>query len=227
MATEAEIEAAARERYIRTHVRAGFTREKADQWWGQCSRAPGGWILQELDDARAALDAAAAVQSAGAATTKWNDEPDPGRDWYITIAEIAADIGCDPSKEAILSAIATMQEAHLKNHGALLKINDIRNSIIGAQTINWSEHIYPLVAALEQAGIEGMPYPEARKNVGTLLERNTALEAALRPFAEYADPRGNVPAHLQITSGSSIARRQLTMGHCYTARAALTGKEPR
>jgi len=42
-----------------------------------------------------------------------------------------------------------------KHAVALGKINDIRNSIIGCQTVNWSEHIYPLVAALEGAGIEG------------------------------------------------------------------------
>jgi hypothetical protein len=62
---------------------------------------------------------------------------------------------------------------------ALAKINDIRNSIIGCQAVNWSEHIYPLVAALEEAGIEGMEYPAARANVGTLLERAVSAEVAL------------------------------------------------
>jgi hypothetical protein len=60
--------------------------------------------------------------------------------------------------------------------GALTKINDIRNSIIGCQTVNWSEHIYPLVAALEEAGIEGAGYPASRANVGTMLERTLAAE---------------------------------------------------
>lgn len=59
---------------------------------------------------------------------------------------------------------------------ALAKINDIRNSIIGCQKINWSEHIYPLVAALNEAGIEGQSYPEAREYVGTMLERTLAAE---------------------------------------------------
>lgn len=67
-----------------------------------------------------------------------------------------------------------------KFHRALDKINEIRNSIIGAQTINWSEHIYPLVAALEEAGIEGMNYPEARKNFGTMLERTNKAEAEVK-----------------------------------------------
>jgi len=65
------------------------------------------------------------------------------------------------------------------------KVNDIRNSIIGCQKINWSEHIYPLVAALEEAGIEGAGYPEAREYVGTMLERTLAAEES----AEAAEAR--------------------------------------
>lgn len=41
---------------------------------------------------------------------------------------------------------------------------------------------------------------------------------ALRPFAEFADPRRVVPPGMPITQGSSMARRQLTMGDCYFAR---------
>lgn len=59
----------------------------------------------------------------------------------------------------------------------LEKINTIRNSIVGFQSINWSEHIYPLVAALDEAGIEGMDYPEAKQNFGTMLERTNKAEA--------------------------------------------------
>lgn len=69
---------------------------------------------------------------------------------------------------------------------ALRKINTIRNSIIGLQSLNWSEHVYPLVAALDEAGYEGMEYPEARKYFGTLLERAVKAEdelAALRTTA--------------------------------------------
>lgn len=70
---------------------------------------------------------------------------------------------------------------------ALGKINEIRNSIVGMQTLNWSEHIYPLVAALNEAGVKGMPYPEGREHFGTMLERTLAAEAergALKVDAE-------------------------------------------
>lgn len=60
---------------------------------------------------------------------------------------------------------------------ALTKISDIRDSIIGAQTFNWSEHAYPLVAALDAVGFKGKGYETSRANVGTLLERNVVLEA--------------------------------------------------
>ncbi len=64
----------------------------------------------------------------------------------------------------------------VKFEAAIEKINDIRNSIIGFQTMNWSEHIYPLVAALEEAGINGQGYPEARENFGTMLQRTVSAE---------------------------------------------------
>lgn len=66
---------------------------------------------------------------------------------------------------------------------ALNKINDIRNSIIGCQGFNFSEHAYPLVAALNEAGIHGLPYPEAKKNLGTLIERNEQLIEVLKTTA--------------------------------------------
>lgn len=45
---------------------------------------------------------------------------------------------------------------------ALTKINTIRNSIIARQSINWSMHIYPLVAALDEAGFGDEDYDVAR-----------------------------------------------------------------
>jgi hypothetical protein len=70
------------------------------------------------------------------------------------------------------------------------KINDIRNSIIGLsiiglQTVNWSEHIYPLVAALNEAGIEGTPYEDGRKKFGALLNRAVDAEAEVERLREH------------------------------------------
>lgn len=45
---------------------------------------------------------------------------------------------------------------------ALEKIDAIRNSIVGRQSIHWSMHIYRLVAALKEAGFEGEGYEIAR-----------------------------------------------------------------
>lgn len=63
---------------------------------------------------------------------------------------------------------------------ALEGINSIRNSIVGLQALNWSEHAYPLVALLDGIGCEGLGYDAARKNCGTLLERNQKLRAAVK-----------------------------------------------
>jgi hypothetical protein len=49
---------------------------------------------------------------------------------------------------------------------ALAKIDAIRNSIIGCQNVNWSAHIYPLVAALNEAGVIGMSYEDAKAKYG-------------------------------------------------------------
>lgn len=54
---------------------------------------------------------------------------------------------------------------------ALSKINAIRNSVVGTQTVNWSAHIYPLVAALNEAGFDGQGYGDARAEAKTLIEQ--------------------------------------------------------
>lgn len=67
---------------------------------------------------------------------------------------------------------------------ALTKINGIRNSIVGAQTVNWSEHIYPLASALNDAGFAGESYEVARENLRTLLERATKAEAEVERLSQ-------------------------------------------
>lgn len=72
-----------------------------------------------------------------------------------------------------------LREKCEKFETALNKINVIRDSIIATQSLNWSEHAYPLVAALNEAGFTGLPYDEGRKNYGTLFERLNSAEAQL------------------------------------------------
>ncbi|MVB04203.1 hypothetical protein GN325_20780 [Agrobacterium vitis] len=95
------------------------------------------------------------------------------------------------ARTAIMKPDQSARIAELE--AVISKINDIRNCIIGTQSLNWSEHVYPLVAALNKAGFTGMEYPEARKYFGTMLERTVTaedrsaeLEAALEPFAQLA-----------------------------------------
>ena len=52
-------------------------------------------------------------------------------------------------------------------------------------------------------------------------DRVAELRAALKPFADYADPRRTFKAEAQDTPGSPCAKPQLTMGHCYAAADAL------
>ena len=62
-------------------------------------------------------------------------------------------------------------------HVALTKISAIRDSIVGMQGFNFSEHAYPLVAALDEAGFKGAGYEIARANLGTLIEQRNRAEA--------------------------------------------------
>lgn len=71
---------------------------------------------------------------------------------------------------------------------AMAKISAIRDSIVGCQGFSFSEHAYPLVAVLNAAGFKGAGYEIARKNLGTLLDRNKALEAELRNVLASARP---------------------------------------
>ena len=76
--------------------------------------------------------------------------------------------------------LAKAREELAQKNAALEKINAIRNSIIGFATVNWSEHIYPLVAALNSAGCQGEGYPKSRENAGTLVEQIERAKAAGR-----------------------------------------------
>lgn len=77
---------------------------------------------------------------------------------------------------AIARTIADLERENGKFRAALEKVNAIRDSIVGCQCFNWSEHAYPLVAALNDAGFEGQDYPEAKAYVGSLIERAVAAE---------------------------------------------------
>ena len=70
---------------------------------------------------------------------------------------------------------------------ALAKINNIRNSIIAHQSCNFSEHVYPLVAALNEAGISGMSYPDALAYYGPVTKRCAEAEAERDQLRKVCD----------------------------------------
>lgn len=97
-------------------------------------------------------------------------------------------------------------EEACKLEAAISEVNNIRNSIIGTQTVNWSEHIYPLVSALEKAGISGMGYPEAREYFGTMLERTLAAEDRAEKLAAQVA--------FTLTDASRLLRKEDIQGAC-------------
>ena len=81
---------------------------------------------------------------------------------------------------------------------ALTKINAIRNSIIGYQTMNWSEHIYPLVAALNLADYTGEPWQEALGKAESQVDKIAALERQRDALVKVLE---KVMPHLEICMG--------------------------
>ena len=111
-------------------------------------------------------------------------------------------------------AVEALVDEAVRRHAALLKIDAIRNSIIGTQQINWSAHIYPLVAALGEAGYEGEGYEVAREKAETLLQQRDAAEHRLQALeAAIVD----VAEELEY-SASGVTPRE----HAVKLRAALT-----
>lgn len=116
------------------------------------------------------------------------------------------------------------------------QVNAIRNSIIGLQMINWSEHIYPLVAALDEAGFVGLEYDTARANVGTLIERankaeaeNKQLQASLDVLADAWNKRNakeaasDLPAERERLRAAVAAAVEQERERClHLARYALS-----
>lgn len=106
----------------------------------------------------------------------------PGDDQWDPICEV------EPGD--LLTLLSALQSERLRAeelHGALTKIDAIRNSIVGCQRVNWSEHIYPLVAVLGEVGFEGQDYESARENVGTLIDRANSAEFLLALMAAAAE----------------------------------------
>lgn len=48
---------------------------------------------------------------------------------------------------------------------AMEEIDNIRNDIVGRQSLNWSAHVYPLVEILNKCGFEGLSYKKAKAEV--------------------------------------------------------------
>jgi len=106
--------------------------------------------------------------------------------WKAACAVRAAEVETQMrGRENAESDLLEAQQERDKLRACIQAVSAIRDSIIGAQTVNWSEHVYPLVAALNEAGIEGVPCDVARENLGTLIaQRDAAIARAEEAEAE-------------------------------------------
>jgi hypothetical protein len=93
--------------------------------------------------------------------------------WTDNVSAMSV-IGTLESKlESAQSRIAVLEST-------LKKIDAIRNDIVGRQTVGWSRHIYPLVAALEESGFEGIGYEKAKEAAVTMDQENAELREKVK-----------------------------------------------
>ena len=88
------------------------------------------------------------------------------------------------------------------------RLNDIRNSIVAMQKFNFSEHAYPMVAALNEAGFEGMSYPEALEYYGSMLGRMRQAEIKCerqKPIVELARKIAKLSTLMDVPRSLGIA----------------------
>ena len=123
--------------------------------------------------------------------------------YRVLVEEIAAE------RDALKSKLAEVERERSAFHDALTKISAIRDSIVGMQWFNFSEHAYPLVAALNAAGFAGAGYEIARKNLGTLIEQRDAAEvarnSALSDLAQVKARLEGVEKQLAFIADKSVA----------------------
>lgn len=76
-----------------------------------------------------------------------------------------------------LTELDALCDSHDKLFGVVDKINKLRNDAVGLQSCGISSFLYPLVAILGDAGIEGEGYNEARERINTIFtQRDEALK---------------------------------------------------
>ena len=73
----------------------------------------------------------------------------------------------------------------------------------------------------QQCRDQGRRITDLNIELGQIKLENARQRNALKPFADFSDPRGKVPTTMAITQGSHLAKSQLFMGDCYAAYAAL------
>jgi hypothetical protein len=125
----------------------------------------------------------------------------------------AFNLGC-AVREPTERRIRKLEAERAKLGTALSKINEIRNSIVGYQLVNFSAHIYPLVAALNEAGFQGEGYEEARAKAKTQVERIASLESQLATAREGA-------AKEALREAALVCERRANSAHSWTSREVL------
>ena len=101
-------------------------------------------------------------------------------------ARLDPHLSTDATEAELRGTIATLERMIESQRSALTKISAIRDSIVGMQGFNWSEHAYPLVAVLGEVGFPGAGYEIARENLGTLIEQVKQAEGTVTEMREAA-----------------------------------------
>ena len=144
------------------------------------------------------LDAKAANGALPGTPWKWcailddpNEPPGIYTESYSVIRDDAREADHDDLRliAEMRNALPGLLDSLEKATTALQAIDAIRNDIIARQGIGWSRHVYPLVAALGDAGYEGEGYEKGRPRIeadDATIARLTARVAELEACSECA-----------------------------------------
>ncbi len=134
----------------------------------------------------------------------WQSSKLPGRDCASLIRDLDE---CLAATEKALTQTTDEYIAYRAvSNKALRRVNAIRNSIVGFQTVNWSAHIYPLVAALNEAGYPSLGADEAKSIAKRLLDASGGYqdyELFLNEFDAAAQEKLNAPVSAIAEAGSA------------------------
>lgn len=97
---------------------------------------------------------------------------------------LAGETSANEAVSELLDAVERLTRERDEARKALSEIREVMDCVVGTQSVNWSAHVYPIIASLSRAGYDGAGYEEARDMARTLIAERDEARAVARTLAE-------------------------------------------